>query len=174
MTVMDVGGPALVCPDEMLEALTAAVVTTLREMAGVESSAAARSPAAESTTDVSVALRTSADVERWLILRLPQATAAALARRVLAAVGGEPDQAMVRDCAGELLNVIAGQAKAILFGHPCHFTFTTPMQLTAGPPDGASGGSVIRFASDAGEFTLQVCASLAADGDESSGARPGS
>jgi CheY-specific phosphatase CheX len=153
-------------PDELLEPFITAVATTLRELAGVEVTVRDASPTAGnvSPVDVSAALRLDADVNGWLILSFPRATAAALAGRVLAGVEGEPDEGMIRDCAGELLNVTAGQAKALLFGTPRHFSFSTPTNLTDGRPDAAAGWWVIRFDTDAGEFTLHLCPPLASAG----------
>jgi chemotaxis protein CheX len=148
--------------DEVLEAFRTAVATALREMAGVEVvvRATVRASTGAELGDVSVELRLDAETAGWLILSFPSATAEALARRVLADVG-EPDSGMVRDCAAELANVIAGQAKTLLFGTAYHFTLATPTVLPAG---GAEVGprSVIRFGSGAGEFALHLCPPCAA------------
>ena len=64
----------------------------------------------------------------------------------------EPDDAMVRDCAAELLNVTAGQAKTLLYGTPHHFTFATPTAL----PVGAAGGAGVGYDSECGAFSLRV------------------
>ena len=144
-------------PDELLEPFITAVATTLREMAGVDVIVRKtfRATGNEGLADVSVVLRLVADTEGLLILSFPTETAAALTRRVLVEVGGEPDEGMVRDCVAELLNVIAGQAKTLLFGTPRHFTLSTPTVLTAGFVEGV-GRAVVRFDSDAGEFTLHL------------------
>jgi CheY-specific phosphatase CheX len=157
VTAADTGGVTLDTPDELIEAFAAAVPATLREMAGVEVVVrdTVRASGGEGPADVSAALRLDGGVERWLVLSFPLGTAAALARRVLAEVGGEPDAGMVRDCACELANVIAGQAKALVFGTPHHFTLSTPTVLTAGQV-GTAGRTVIRFDSEAGEFTLHL------------------
>jgi CheY-specific phosphatase CheX len=154
MTATDVRGANLDTPGELIESFTTAVTTTLREMAGVEAVVREtfRAAGGEALADVSAALRLDADVERGVILSFPLRTAATLAGRVLAEVGGEPDEGMIRDCAAELLNVIAGQAKALLFGTPHHFTFSTPTVPAVGP----AGESVVRFDSDAGPFALHL------------------
>jgi CheY-specific phosphatase CheX len=153
-------------PDELIEAFTTAVATTLRELAGVEVVVrdVVRASESEGLKDVSVALRLEADTDGLLVLSFPAGTAAALARRVLAEVGQEPDEGMIRDCAAELVNVIAGQAKALLFGTPYHFTLSTPTVLTAGSAGGAGGRAAVEFDSDAGPFTLRLCPPLAAAG----------
>jgi CheY-specific phosphatase CheX len=154
-------------PDELTEPFITAVATTLREMAGVEVVVrdTVRAAGGEGLADVSVILRLHAVVEGWLILSLPTGTAEALAGRVLADVGGRPNGGMVRDCVHELLNVIAGQAKALLYGTPRHFTLSTPTALTAVPPD-AAGRWVVRFDSDAGDFALHLRPPLASAGPD--------
>ena len=155
-------------PDALIEPFTTAVATTLREMAGVETVVrdVSRASGREGLADVSVGLRLEADAERWVILSLPVGTAAALGVRVLAGAGGEPDEDMVRDCAAELLNVIAGQAKALTFGTPHHFTFSTPTALADGSA-AAAGRTVVRFDSDAGAFALHLCPPTGAGGTSS-------
>ncbi|MBN9521487.1 chemotaxis protein CheX [bacterium] len=134
--------------DELLGAFDTGVVTALREMAGVE--AVHRGPA-DATADVAVALRLDIGAGWWAVLALPSATATALARRVLAGVADEPDDAMIRDCAAEVLNVTAGQAKTLLYGTPHHFTFATPTT----PPAGTAGAA-IGFDSECGVFSLRL------------------
>lgn len=134
--------------DELLAAFDTGVITALREMAGVE---AVRRGPADAAADVAVALRLDIGAGWWAVLAFPTATAAALVRRVLAGVADEPDAAMTRDCAAELLNVTAGQAKTLLYGTPHHFTFATPTALPAGPAGGGTG-----FDSECGPFVLRV------------------
>jgi CheY-specific phosphatase CheX len=145
-------------PDELVGAFAAAVPFAVREMAGVE--AASRDPrpatAADRFADVSVVVRlTAAGGEGQVVLSFPPGTAAALARRVLAGVVGEPDGAMVRDCMGEVANVAAGQAKVLLVGTPSHFTLSPPTAAAGGPAD-AAGWWVIGFDSDVGEFAAHL------------------
>jgi CheY-specific phosphatase CheX len=145
-------------PDPLIEPFTTAVAATLREMAGAEAVArgVSRGIGGEGPDGVSVALRLDGAVMRWVVLSLPSATAAALARRVLAGVEGEPDAGMVRDCAAEVLNVIAGQAKTLTFGTPHHFTLSTPTVLPTGPAAAGAGWWLVRFDSDAGPFSLAL------------------
>jgi chemotaxis protein CheX len=170
VTTAGTGGADLDTPDELIEAFTTAVTATLREMAGVEVVTRDTSRAAGDgeLADLSVALRLEADTDGLLILCFPRGTAEALARRVLAGVADEPDEGMIRDCATELLNVIAGQAKALLFGTPHHFTLSTPTVLTAGPV-GAAGWAIVSFDSDAGAFALHLCPPASAAGPGAGG-----
>jgi CheY-specific phosphatase CheX len=137
-------------PHELVGAFAAAVELTLRELAGVE---AVRDAADAGPADVSAAMKLDGGAVRWAVLGFPTETAAALARRVLAGVGGEPDEGMVRDCAAEVLNVVAGQAKTLLYGTPYHFTFATPVA----PPAGLAAGVAVGFRSECGPFALRVC-----------------
>jgi CheY-specific phosphatase CheX len=149
-----------------LESFVAAVETTLRESAGVEvvAGSAARAPGIDRFDDVSILLRLDADKPGWLILRIPPATAAELAGRVLGSVEEKPDTALIRDCVAELLNVIAGQAKALVYGTPRHFTLATPTVVTAAPTGDSADQWVIPFNSDVGAFSLLVCLPLAVVG----------
>jgi chemotaxis protein CheX len=160
---------------ELIEPFTMAVSTTLREMAGAEAVVRGLSRAAsdERFADVSVGLRLEAEAGEWVVLSLPLKTAAVLSARVLGDSCWAADEAMVWDCVAELLNVIAGQAKALTFGTPNHFTFSTPVPLSD-PPAGVESGAVIRFGSDAGDFALHLYLTrVAVSVSESPIARPG-
>ena len=142
--------------DELLPPLIEAATVVLREMAAVE--AVPRDGADAPPADLAAVLRVRAETAGRLVLALPAATAEALARRVLGAAVGDPDAAMIRDCAGELANVIAGQLKTLLHGTRHHFTLATPT-VVAGPEAGpATAGEdllVVAFESDAGPFVLR-------------------
>jgi CheY-specific phosphatase CheX len=73
----------------------------------------------------------------------------------------ELDEDMVRDCLGEVVNVVAGHAKALLLNTRYHFTLSTPTLLAGGAPvrHGASC-LVVAFGSDVGPFVLQLWAGL--------------
>jgi CheY-specific phosphatase CheX len=145
-------------PDELIEPFTTAVSMTLREMAGVEVVVreTLRAAGTEGFADASVILRLTAGTKGWLVLSVPMRTATELTGRVLNEFGATADDSMVQDCIGELANVIAGQAKTLLYGTPHHFTFSTPTVLNAGLVDVATGRWVIRFDSDAGAFALHL------------------
>lgn len=136
-----------------MESFIEAAITTLREMVGVEAVAAGPGTPSGSESDVIAELLLMGNPDRRLVLAFPRPTAAELARRILAEAGEEANDEMIRDCAGELANVIAGQAKTTLFGTPHHFTLATPtVRFGTLKVEGAS----VRFQSDAGEFVLQV------------------
>jgi chemotaxis protein CheX len=89
----------------------------------------------------------------------PAATAAALAKRILAESAKDVDESLVRDCMGELANVVAGQAKALLAGTPYQFVFSLPVVVPgAQQPPFPEGQDclVIAFDSAQGEFALRL------------------
>lgn len=143
--------------EDRVNPFVAAVVATLREMAGVEAvpRGAVRPPGPDEFGDLSAVLRLSAEGEGYLVLSFPTETATALAVRILGGAA-EADAGMVRDCAGELANVVAGQAKALLSGTPDHFTFSTPWVDAGRPAVPAGDWDAVGFASDVGEFLLRV------------------
>lgn len=146
-------------PHELVEAITAAVPLALREMAGVEAVVREARPAgaADGFAARSALIRlTTAGGEAGLIISLPEGTATELTRRILTDAAPEAVADLIGDCVGEVANVVAGQAKALLVGNPWHFTLSPP-SARVDEATGAVGRWVIRFDSDAGEFTAHVC-----------------
>jgi chemotaxis protein CheX len=95
-----------------------------------------------------------------MVLGFDRPTAQALAERVLAGLPEAKDAAMQYDCLGEVANVVAGQAKALLAETPYHFYFSTPTVITGVHKDiRATPGReclVLGFGSELGDFVLQV------------------
>lgn len=140
----------------LIEAFIESVATAFREMAGVETSLseAIRAAGNEEYLDITASLPLAAVAGAGrLILSFPERTAAALACRVL---NDETDAQMIRDCAGEMANVIAGQAKTILVGTPAHFTLSTPTVVTDKQSDVTAGWWLLRFNSEIGKFILYI------------------
>jgi CheY-specific phosphatase CheX len=143
---------------ELVEAFSEAVPAALSEMAGVEAvvretcPASAINPCADLIAGIGL---TMAGGEGRLELCLPERTAAELARRVLAETMDPVAEDMVRDCMGEVANVVAGHGKALLVGRPSHFTLSTPVVRAGGLVEGTRGW-VIRFESDVGQFSVHV------------------
>jgi chemotaxis protein CheX len=145
--------------DDLVEAFASAVVFALREMAAVEAVAgdAHRAATADAFTELSVVIRlTALGGEGRMVLSCPESTAKELARRVLVEVTDDPPADLVRDCLGEVANVVAGQAKSLLVGHPSHFTLSTPTVPTGNLGASATEWWVIPFVSDAGAFTIYL------------------
>ena len=105
---------------------------------------------------------TSASAEA-LILGFPQRTAAALASRILTGVTTEVDQNLIRDCMGEIANVVTGQAKALLAETAYRFVFALPPVVDDVKKFRHSPGLdclMVVFTCDQGEFALQLCLEL--------------
>jgi CheY-specific phosphatase CheX len=84
-------------------------------------------------------------------------TAAALARRMLSETLPNPDDALIRDCVGEIANVAAGQAKALLHGTPSALSFGIPRIAIGGKSPGGDQQCLIAvMATDVGEVAIHV------------------
>jgi chemotaxis protein CheX len=148
--------------ERLVEPFIAAACLVLRECAGTEAVVRAvyRQTLPRPFGDMTAMLRLAGATEEILTLSCPMETAAALAGRMLTGVTPDPDEALVRDCLGELANVIAGQAKALLAGTPYHFTFSPPLVLSGVGqeirPNLGTDCLVIAFGSDVGDVALQL------------------
>jgi chemotaxis protein CheX len=108
--------------------------------------------------DLAAVLKLQAGLDGSLVLHFPKPTAVALARRIFTDVTEEVDDMLVRDCLGEMANVVAGQAKALLSQTPHRFAFSTPTvvaeeELRMARPQECL---TILFGSDLGGFTVQL------------------
>ena len=110
--------------------------------------------------DISAVLELSSPLEGVLILSFSTGTAAALEKRVLAEISADANPALLQDCMGEIANVVAGQAKALLGGTPYHFKFSSPLVSTADQKMNLRenlDSLTIAFDSDLGGLALQLC-----------------
>lgn len=114
-------------PPEVIEAFTSSAVTALHELAQLEAIPA--NSAAIGTTiagDVVVAVvQLLRSIPGAMTLVLPPVLAQRLSEGYLPG-GTELTDEIINDVAGELANVIAGQAKTILKGTPYHFKLSIP------------------------------------------------
>src|SRR5262249_52236238 len=148
--------------EHFLEAFIAATRAALGEMAGAEPVVRAvyRKPIQYALGDIAAVIRLkSVTGESSLVLGFPQRTAAAMARRILVEITQAVDKDLIRDCVGEIANVVAGQAKALLAEHPVRFEFRLPQIVVNAaefqPPKGLDC-LVVVFDCDQGEFALQL------------------
>ena len=92
----------------------------------------------------------------FVLMAKPEFTAA-FAERAFAETERLADPAaaepLVADCIAELANLVAGRAKALVYGTPAHFLLGTPS--LAPPPPGLYLVAVL--AADFGEFELAIC-----------------
>ena len=150
--------------DEAILAFDEAVAMTLREMAGVECALRDRRQVTGGEfAGLTALLRLMGGKEGYLALSCPASVAAELARKVFAESGTEPEAAMIRDCVGEVANVIAGQAKTRLYGTPQHFTLSPPVFGLERPPDTNASRWVLTYSSEIGDFTVCVRLPAAAE-----------
>jgi chemotaxis protein CheX len=148
--------------ENLLEPFIAATRAALGEMAGAEPvvRAVSRKPMQHALGDIAAVIRLrSIRGDASLVLGFPQRTAAALARRILADATQAVEEDLIRDCVGEIANVVAGQAKALLAERPVRFEFRLPQMVVNGaefrPPKGLEC-LVVVFDCDQGEFALQL------------------
>jgi chemotaxis protein CheX len=146
--------------EKLLNPFIAATGAALGEMASTEVvvRALSRGPGRHPSENICAELRFTSGMEGSVVLIFPEGTAEALARRILAGVSSEVDPQLIRDCVGEIGNVVAGQAKALLAATPYHFTFSLPkvadvedFQL---PP--VPNCLVVAFSCDFGDFALEL------------------
>jgi chemotaxis protein CheX len=106
--------------------------------------------------DVSVLVGLTGATLDYLVLSFPKQTATALAGRMLAGATAV-DDSLIQDSAGEIANVVAGQAKAMLAHTPHEFSFSIP-HVVAGPAEARSleGRTclAVAFNSNHGEFGM--------------------
>jgi chemotaxis protein CheX len=146
--------------EEVLQPFISAASVTLHEMAGVETiGRSARQSLDELQDDISAVVRIISATAGSLILTFPYRTASAIARRVLDGVATEPDDGMIRDCMGEIANVVAGQAKAMLAETPFHFAFSMPKVFVGHHAESWPNQErpfVAVLTSDLGDFSLRL------------------
>jgi chemotaxis protein CheX len=110
--------------------------------------------------DLAAVVRMQSATERFLVLRFPRRSAEGFAGRIMAEAGVEVGEDLVRDCVGEIANVVAGQAKALLAGTASQLTCWLPTVMDGTspefPPQQGLDCLVVAFGSDLGEFDLQL------------------
>jgi CheY-specific phosphatase CheX len=115
-------------PPEVLEAFTAATVTTFLELTSTDVSL--RMPALLSATPTDGDVNATIDLRREppgrLTCSFPQNVLESLAQRYLPP-GTLLTSEILDDTAGEFTNVIAGQAKTMLKGTEYHYTISPPI-----------------------------------------------
>jgi chemotaxis protein CheX len=147
---------------EAVEPFMTATRLTFQEMLGTTVAVTAVQPGIIPGTEPELVaiLALQADVAGMLCLHFPLPTAQAIAERMLADVVVEREEALLRDCLGEVANVVAGQAKALLSGTLHAFALSTPVVTTSDglnrSLDSASVCFSIAFQSALGPFSLQV------------------
>ena len=146
----------------LLEQFVSATRHTLREMASVEAvvSSINRHPPAKSLATMTAVLGLGSATQGYLLLTFSERTATAVAERVLAGVTDDLNESLIRDCIGEVANVVAGQAKALLAETPFRVTLSMPKVVTDPiaelEPFRALDCESVVFSTDLGAFTLYL------------------
>lgn len=152
--------------DRLLAPFTRATTVTMQEMCGtaVTVRAVYEKLGYRMFGDISAVLGLTGKGEGSFILSFPEATATALAKRALASVEESPEEGIIRDCIGEIANVVAGQARGLLANTPYQFGISTPTIVSGAHHEirhkPGTPCLVIAFTSDVGDFALQLCLAL--------------
>jgi chemotaxis protein CheX len=162
------GGQPVIFEIHLLEPFIAATRAAVGEMAGTEVGVRgmARKAMQHALGDIAAVIGLSragsspnAAPTESIVLGFPQSTAMALAGRILSGTTIQMDQKLISDCMGEIANVVAGQAKAMLTETPYRFTFTLPPAVTDARefrPLQSLDCLLVGFTSEYGEFALQL------------------
>ena len=114
-------------------------------------------------SDISAILGLVGRAEGALVMSFPRDTAAILTRRLLMTVDVEPTDHMVKDCVGELVNMVAGRTRGMVADTPHSFGMSTPtVVFGAGHEIHHRPGMIcfaVSFHTEIGDFTLQLCMS---------------
>lgn len=145
-----------VLPLDVIEAFTSSAVTALEELTELVALPTDGLPNKTTLVDDAVVavVRLLRPVPGTMTLVLPTDTARRLSEAYLPA-GTELTDEIINDVAGELANVIAGQAKTILKGTPYHFTLSIPV-VSRRPGSGQLPGVAITLAVDTTLLLLLV------------------
>jgi len=128
-----------ILPQEVVDAFTSAVLTTLQELVQAEGAIDGgdhlSTEASLAEPIVSATIHLVRQGPGMMTLVLPVESAMLLAARYLPA-GTRLTDEIVDDVVGEFANVIAGQAKTMLKGSPFHFAMSPPLVIRVASPGG--------------------------------------
>jgi len=142
---------------QVVDAFVTATTTAVGEWIGADIAVRSATLSSPEQPPGTILARIDLDGERLcrLTMSFPPSTAVALAQRALRDAAIDPDLDLVRDCIGEIANIVAGQAKALLAGTPLHFSFSPP-KFDPGPNTGAFQRVAIGFVCELGEFAAEI------------------
>jgi len=147
--------------ESLIEPLIVATRSAIGEMANVELfvQAMQHEPGCRHSGDLTVIVELKAAKSGSLLVGFSKKTATALSERILVGAKEEIGDGLVQDCVCEIVNVVAGQFKALLAKRPFHFAFSLPRivrQTNEIPVSTNADCVVVTFASELGEITLQL------------------
>jgi len=153
---------------QLLDPILAAVCTTLGEMAGVTPIVRNlyRQPDPQPWGDWVARLPIQSGPPGALHVCFPYRTAKTLAERIMTNVAQQIDDSLVRDCMGEIANVVGGQAKALLAESPYPWQFVMPPTVIEAERVCHQAGAsawVILLACEAGDLAIQLTIDGATD-----------
>jgi chemotaxis protein CheX len=146
--------------EQLLEPFMAAATGALAEMTGTDlvAQSVCQRVFHDGEGDVSVVVGLTCATLDYLVLSFPKQTATALAGRMLDGAA-QVDDSLIQDSAGEIANVVAGQAKAMLAHTPHEFSFSIP-HIVAGAAEARSleGRTclAVAFSGNHGEFGMML------------------
>ena len=149
--------------EQLLEPIIAATHAALGEMAGTE--LAVRGVYCQTLThalgEIAAVLAIKSQPNRLLVLSFTRTTAVALTRLIMMGVTQTIDEELMRDCVGEIANVIGGQATALLAESPFPYSFAMPPTVTSAQefrPQPGHQALVVVFRGAEGDFAMQFFA----------------
>jgi CheY-specific phosphatase CheX len=146
---------------QLLDPIIAATCEAVGEMAGIHPAVRNlyRQPVSHPIGDVIAVLAIKTGAKGALHVCFPRATAAALAARILTGVAQQIDDSLLRDCVGEIGNVISGQSKALLAESRFPWVFAMPpivMDADQMQDESEHAAYVAVLACEAGSFAIQL------------------
>jgi CheY-specific phosphatase CheX len=146
--------------DTIVEAFIAATRDAIGEMANTNITVGAvhRKAIPNPPGDVVALVGLRSATEAWFALAFPKQTVKELAERMLRGTAPKIDDDLIQDCAGEIANVVTGQAKALLGDSPLHFSSSIPKVMSANelPPTLGPACRVVEFISELGPLALHL------------------
>jgi CheY-specific phosphatase CheX len=147
--------------ERLVEPFITATRAAVGEMAGTEVVVRSvfQTSSYRRSGDIAVQLELASAAEGPLIMSFPMETARSLTRRMLTEVA-DPDDSLICDCVREIVNVVAGQAEALLAGSRYRFAFSVPKVVPTTdlscPQQSRSACLTVVFSSEYGDLALQV------------------
>ena len=157
---------------ELLQPFIAATLEALEIMGGIKIKVneVYRKSEYDMAGDISGLIYLIGKTERMLAVSFPAETAKNIAFKVLDGVVEEPDDEIITDCVGEVVNIVAGQVKGRFVHTEFEFDISTPSIITGTNHQIRHRSDlpcyVITFSGKVGKFALQLCVRASESGAE--------
>jgi chemotaxis protein CheX len=152
--------------EALLKPFSEAAMMAMKEMAGMQITinTVYQKNGYRMFGDISAVIGLIAKTEGSLVISFPSETAKAVVGRILASVQCESNDDVIRDCVGEIANVIAGQARGVMIDTPYRFGMSTPTIVAGAHHEICHKAGmpclVVVFGSDVGDFAMQLCMAI--------------